>query len=549
MTEHRTPTWPVRQDPKTLQRHLSAGVWRRETLADAALALADSDPERITHVADGRRHRVSALVTQARRLAAGLAARGLRTGDVVAFQLPNWHEAIVVDLACAMLGLVANPIVPIYRDAEVRLTLADCGARAIFVPESFRGFDHTAMMRRIAPALPALRLVSTVRAAAPDGDSYEALVGSDAPTPAMPRIDPSAVKMIMYTSGTTGRPKGVLHSHDSLTRAIETSVRHWQLGQDACFLMASPVTHVTGYSCGIEMPFLCRTRSVFMDRWDADEAVGLIEREGVQATVGATPFLQELLAAAERQHHRLPSLRVFACGGAAVPPELIRKAQTTLEHCRAFRVYGSSEAPFITLGFLGAQQTLLAAETDGEIIDYEVRVTDDDGRPLPVGAEGELCARGPALFLGYADPAQTAESFDADGFFRTGDMGRVTADGAVVVTGRKKDLINRGGEKISAKEVEDLLHAHPSVREAAVVAMPHARLGETVCAYVIAQPGTTLTLEALLAVAQAAGVARQKHPERLVVVEDFPRTPSGKIRKDQLREDIRRRLAEEAGRS
>ena len=539
--------WPVRQDPETLRRHLAANVWRRETIADAARRLADTDPLRITHVAEGREHSVSALVAQAGQLAAGLAARGLRAGDVVAFQLPNWPEAIVVDLACAMLGLVANPIVPIYRDAEVGLTLADCGARAIFVPESFRGFDHAAMMRRIAPGLPALKLVATVRATSPDANSFEALIGSDAPTPTMPRVDPGSVKMIMYTSGTTGRPKGVLHSHDSLTRAIEASVRHWRLDAGATFLMASPVTHVTGYSCGIEMPFLCNTRSVFMDRWDADEAVGLIAREAVNATVGATPFLQELVAAAARQANRLPSLQVFACGGAAVPPELIRQAHATLANCRAFRVYGSSEAPFITLGFLGSQQQSLAAETDGEIVDYEVRAVDEDGRPLPAGAEGELCARGPALFLGYADAAQTAESFDADGFFHTGDMGRLTEAGAVVVTGRKKDLINRGGEKISAKEVEDLLHAHPGVREVSVVAMPHPRLGETVCAYVIPKPGAVLELAGLLEVARAAGVARQKHPERLVLVEDFPRTPSGKIRKDQLREDIRRKVAQEAG--
>ncbi|HWS73544.1 MAG TPA: AMP-binding protein [Quisquiliibacterium sp.] len=539
--------WQVRFDAQQRERYVAQGIWLDRTVADAALALEEREPDRVTHVAQGREHRVGELVEQARALAAGLAQRGLKAGDVVSFQLPNWTEAIAVDLACAMLGLVVNPIVPIYRDAEVALTLADCRAKAVFVPESFRGFDHAAMMRRLAPQLPELRMVCTVRAAQPDGDSFEALVGSGARLPALPRVDPDAVKMVMYTSGTTGRPKGVLHSHNTLPRAILESARHWGIREGETFLMASPVTHVTGYSCGIEMPFLCRTRSVLMDRWQAAEAVELIDREQINATVSATPFLHELVMEAQRLGRRLPSLRVFACGGAAVPPELIRQADAALENCRAFRVYGSSEAPFTTLGFLGSGQEDLAAETDGEIIDFEVIVADEHGRELPRGAEGEICARGPALFLGYADAAQTAESFDDRGYFRTGDMGYVTPQRAVVITGRKKDLINRGGEKISAKEVEDLVHTHPAVQEAAVVSMPHARLGETVCAYVIPRPGAEVSLADLLKVAEAAGVAKQKYPEQLVVVSELPRTASGKIRKDLLREDIRERLRVERG--
>jgi len=534
--------WQVRFDEAARRRYVSTGIWPDLTVAQAALEIAERAPDRVTHVAGDTPHRVDALVGQARTLAAGLAARGLRAGDVVSFQLPNWHEAIVVDLACAMLGIVVNPIVPIYRDAEVALALADCRARAIFIPETFRGFDHAAMMRRLAPRLPDLRFVATVRATQPDGDSYEALVGGDAPPPRLPRVDPDAVKILMYTSGTTGRPKGVLHSHNTLARALLEPVRYWGIRDGATFLMASPVTHVTGYSCGIEMPFLCGTRTVLMERWDAAEAVGIVERHGVEATVSATPFLQELVAEAERQGRALPTLRAFACGGAEVPPDLIRRAHAVLANCRAFRVYGSSEAPFITLGFLGVGEQDFAAQTDGRIVDYEVIVVDDEGHELPAGAEGEICARGPALFLGYADAAQTAESFDAQGFFHTGDVGRVTPQGAVVITGRKKDLINRGGEKVSAKEVEDLVHAHPAVQEAAVVSMPHPRLGETVCAYVIAKPGESVTLDALLRVAEAAGVAKQKHPERLVLIDQLPRTASGKIRKDRLREDIRERL-------
>jgi len=195
-----------------------------------------------------------------------------------------------------------------------------------------------------------------------------------------------------------------------------------------------------------------------------------------------------------------------------------------------------------TLGFVAPSQLALAAETDGEIVHYEVRVTDDAGHVLAAGKEGELCVRGAAMMLGYADPQQNAECFDADGYFLTGDLGYVTAERAVVVTGRKKDLINRGGEKISAKEVEDILHLHPAIGEAAVVAMPHERLGETICAYVTLKDGHRLTFPQMISHVEAAGIARQKYPECLVVLDYFPRTAAGKIRKDQLRTDIRARL-------
>jgi len=347
---------------------------------------------------------------------------------------------------------------------------------------------------------------------------------------------------VLYTSGTTGRAKAVLHSHNTLSRAVLDNARHWGIGQGDTVLMPSPVTHVTGYGHGLELPFHGGTRCVLMDKWNAAEAADLIDREQVNYILSATPFLQELLDVAQAQGRQLPSLRLFPCGGAAVAPELIYRVAQVLPNCRSFRVYGSSEAPTISLGFVRKDQLKLAAETDGEVIDYEARIIDASGAVLPLGTEGEICARGASLFLGYADPAQSAEVFDADGYFKTGDIGYLTADNAVVFTGRIKDLINRGGEKISAKEVEDLLHKHPGVQSAAVVAMPHARLGETVCAYVIAKPGSKVTAEDITILLDAAGVAKQKYPEKFILVDDFPKTASGKVKKDLLREDVRERL-------
>jgi acyl-CoA synthetase (AMP-forming)/AMP-acid ligase II len=511
-------------------------------VAELAQAAAERDPERVTHVFEGRPCRIGELLGEAQALAAALQARGLVGGDVVAFQLPNWREALVIDLAAALLGLVVAPIVTIYRDAEVAHMLADSGARAAFFPGEYRGFDHAAMMQRLAPALPALRLCCRVRDPARGAHSYEALLAEQRPWRATERVDPDAVKLRLYTSGTTGRPKAVLHSHNTGPVTLRAAFAHWGQQPGDTVLMASPVTHITGFSYGMELPLVCGTRTVFMERWDAAEAVALIEREQVSASMGATPFLHELLTEAARQGRRLPSLRLFACGGAEVPPALIRRCSEVLERCRAFRVYGSSEAPLVTLGFVCEGTLELAATTDGEVVHYEVRIADDAGHVLPPGQEGEICVRGPAMALGYADPAETAHSFDADGFFATGDLGRLTPENAIVVTGRKKDLINRGGEKVSAKEIEDILHRHPAVDEAAVVAMPHERLGETVCAYVVPRPGAQLDFAALQACMAEAGVARQKYPERLVLVERLPRTASGKVRKDQLRLDIRERL-------
>lgn len=534
--------YQVRLDDQTIARHTGSSEWMGKTLAQMAETIAALDPQRVTHSFDGELCRVGPLLDDARLLAGALQRRGMQAGDVIAFQLPNWREAAVIDLAASLIGLVIAPIVPIYRDAEVAFMLGDCHAKAFFYPGEYRGFDFAAMVERLAAELPALTLRCGVRTQTVGSDSYEHMLAEAEPLQSAPEVDASAVKLILYTSGTTGRPKAVLHSHNTGPTRLKRAFEHWSDGSPQVLLMASPVTHVTGLSA-LELPFYLDARTVFMDRWSATEALEVIEREGVTISLGATPFLHELLIHAEQQGKRLPSLKRFACGGAEVPPALIYKAREVLDNCRAFRVFGSSEVPLVTLGFVDECELEQAATTDGEIMDYQVRLVDDDGQPVMPGQQGEICVRGAAMFLGYADQTQNAESFDAGGFFATGDLGRITEDNAIVITGRKKDLINRGGEKISAKEVEDILHQHPAIDEAAVVAMPHERLGETLCAYVILKPDQHLTLERLLEQVCQAGVARQKYPERLVVVDDFPRTASGKIRKDRLRADIRERLA------
>lgn len=538
---HDISGWNVRWDDARAAQWVAGGQWLNRTLADAVREAAATDPGRVTQLCGGQEITAGQVWTQAQRLASALWARGFRAGDVVAFQIPNWHEGAFIDVAAALLGLVVCPIVTIYRDREVELILSDSRAKGIFVAENFRNFDFVQMLSRLRPSLPTLQHVWTVRGAAGNGNDLQDLLADAPPLPTLAPVSPDAIKLVLYTSGTTGRPKAVLHSHNSLIRATLMCARHWGIAPGDTTLMPSPITHVTGFSHALEMPFYGGTRCVLMERWDAAEAADIIGREQVSFTIGATPFLQELMDVAEAKGLTLPSLRLFPCGGAAVAPEIIYRVARVLPNCRAFRVYGSSEAPMITLGFCAPGQERLAAETDGEIVDYEVRVVDALGRSLGPDEEGEICARGPALFLGYADATHCAQAFDDDGYFRTGDIGYVTPDNAVVFTGRIKDLINRGGEKISAKEVEDLLHQHPGVLNAAVVAMPHARLGETVCAYVIPRPGQAVTAADIIALLDAAGVARQKYPEQFIFVDDFPKTASGKVKKDLLRADVRER--------
>jgi acyl-CoA synthetase (AMP-forming)/AMP-acid ligase II len=303
--------------------------------------------------------------------------------------------------------------------------------------------------------------------------------------------------------------------------------------------MPSPVTHISGYANGLEMPLVAGTRTILMEAWNADEALELIEEYGVVGTVAATPFLVELADRARAAGKRLPTMRFFACGGAAVPPELIPAANGAFENLRAFRVFGASEVPLVTYGW--PQDEALAATTDGEVVDYEVRIVDEDGREVPQGTEGEILAKGPAMMLGYADKAQSEAAITNDGFFLTGDLGTLDASGALTITGRKKDLIIRGGENISAVEIEDVLRTHAQVRDASVVAMPHERLGEGVCAYIICEGGQPVA-QSLIDHVIASGLAKQKIPERWEFVDDYPRTASGKIRKDQLRADVKAKV-------
>ncbi len=517
---------------------------------EAAWARAREMPDEVAfYLEDAPPVTFGAVAREARALANAMAQLGLRAGDTVSFLLPNWREAVPINIAASALGLAINPIVPIYRDAECLHILKDAGTRLLFVPELWRGFAYADMIQGLRDQLPALEHVIVVRPQRAGASSYEEFVrkGEGRDTP-LPDVDPDAVKLVLYTSGTTGPAKAVLHSHRTLAASRAEGAAYWRVSEGDVVFMPSPVTHITGYSLAVEWPFFAPVKAALMLRWEAGAAIDYIERVQATLTVGATPFLQELVAEARRRGTGVPSLRMFACGGAAVPPDLMRLANATFTNCRCHRMYGSTEAPAITRGWMDAGEEELAAVTDGRIIDWDVAVRDSAGAPCSVGTDGEILVRGPGLFIGYRNAAQTAASFSPDGYFMTGDIGHVTAEGAICITGRSKDIIIRGGENLSAKEIEDVLHRHPAIAEAAAVSMPHARLGECVCAFLILSDAAAAPqFDELVRFVASSGLARQKIPERIEIVQSFPRTPSGKIRKDQLRATIREMLAREAG--
>ncbi|MEZ5736456.1 MAG: AMP-binding protein [Novosphingobium sp.] len=540
--------WQTRWCEELAQRWREEGHWAGTTLTDTARASVAREPGRVLLIEGDRRLTQGEAWDQALRLAGFFLSRGLKPGDVISFQLPNWSEASVIALAARMTGLVINPVPPIYRESELAYILADCGAKLIFVPGTFRKHDHAAMMAGLRDQLPALNDVITVRA---DSELAwdDVLSHQPASEAELPEVDPAAVMIAMYTSGTTGKPKGVLHIHHSYDHRVRAMAEAWRIGPDDVVFMPSPVTHITGALWAFDMPWVTGCASVLMDIWAADDGIRCIERNGCTVSGGATPFLQQLLDLAADRPAAVSSLRLFFCGGTTVSPDLIRTVSDTFPNGLFFRCYGSTEMVTATLGIQERSQAEYGAETDGEIVyPVEMRIVDPAGdAELPEGEEGEIIARGPGLFVGYLHPEDNEGNFDAEGFFRMGDLGRIVDGKYLVITGRKKDIIIRSGENISPKEVEDLLFNHPAIAEVAIVAMPSATTGEKGCAFIIPREGRTIDLLEIQRFLGEAGLAKQKFPEHVVLTDDLPRVPSGKVRKDVLRTRAQEIAEEMAG--
>jgi acyl-CoA synthetase (AMP-forming)/AMP-acid ligase II len=401
----------------------------------------------------------------------------------------------------------------------------------VFVPNRFGGHDYAAMLARLDIDSPPETVV--VRGEGLAGQlCYEKLL-TDTPSPIdLPTLDPDAVRMVLYTSGTTGRAKGVLHSHNSIHALIRQIRDHWSIDPGDQFLVPSPIAHIGGSIYAFECPLLLGTTAVLMDRWNADTAVALMQREHTTHMAGATPFLSQLLDAAERAGTRLPELKVFICGGASVSPSLIRSAASYFDNAVVSRVYGSTEVPVTTVGAMRRDEADYAADTDGRPGIADIRLVDHPSAPPGCG---EIAALGPQMLVGYRHPDDNAAAFDADGYFRTGDLGRWVDGEYLVVTGRAKDIIIRNGENISAKEIEDLLAGHPGIAEVAIVGLPDDRTGERACAVIVGATVPEPDVAGLAAYLEAHGVARFKLPEQVAIWEALPKNDAGKVLKHRIR--------------
>ena len=520
---------------------VARGDWRDTTLLDHLARAVAKTPDRTAVVAirsdemaSERRITYRELDRLSGHVAGNLRARGVGPGDTVSFQLPNWWEFTVLHLGCLKAGAVSNPLMVIFRERELGFMLALAETKVLVVPAQFRGFDYPAMVARVRDRLPALKHVFAAGGDTPDAEPFDALL-TPAECPAN-HLNPDGIIQLLYTSGTTGEPKGVLHTSNTLLSNLVPFAERLGLGEADVIHMPSPMAHQLGFMYGLILPVMLGCTAVLQDVFAAPEMARQIVQEHATVTLGATPFLNDLTEHMEKTGTATPSLRVFASAGAPIPRALVTKARHTLG-AAIVSAWGMSENGAVTTTKLDDPEER-ATSTDGcALPGMEVRVADPNGALVPPGELGELQVRGCSNFVGYLKRPEL-DNTDAEGWFGTGDLARMD-EGYIRIAGRSKDIVIRGGENIPVVEVENLLFRHPAIAEVAVVGFPDARLGERACAFVKTREGQTLSFAEMTEYLNAQSMARQYIPERLEIVMEMPRTPSGKVQKFRLREMAR----------
>jgi acyl-CoA synthetase (AMP-forming)/AMP-acid ligase II len=511
-------------DPARAEQYTSDGWWDGSTLAGRVYRHAHDRPEAIAVVDETTDARVtySQLWDDACRVAAFLREHEVWPGDVVSVQLPNWYETVAVDLGVLARGAVLNPLLPNYRAHELHHVLGTARTKLLFTPDEFRGFDHAALGRDLQESLDTLRGHVVVRGR---GDFWQQVLGRSA-RHVEPEVDPAAVSELIFTSGTEATPKGVMHTEHTTNCNVRSAYAVNELTDKDVVWVPSPIGHSTGLNFGVRLALYFGMKLVLQDRWDPERAAELVEREGCSYTLAATTFLTDLVAEAERSDRDVSSLTRFGCGGAPVPPEIVRAG--TDAGINVLRIYGLTEALVVSWNRAGSPLEK-RMHTDGLALpEVELEIRD-----------GEVMVRGPNVCVGlFDDPERERSIFTDDGWLHTGDAGILDDDAYLSIVGRKKEIIIRGGLNIAPREIEDLLCEMPAVRSAAVIGIPDARLGEIMCACVVLEGSTDLSLDDVVAFLRARDLATYKLPQMLRVVEELPTTPSGKVRKNELRDTI-----------
>ncbi|HBA8383869.1 TPA: medium-chain fatty-acid--CoA ligase [Escherichia coli] len=524
------------------------GLWGDASLADYWQQTARAMPDKIAVVDNhGASYTYSALNHAASCLANWMLAKGIESGDRIAFQLPGWCEFTVIYLACLKIGAVSVPLLPSWREAELVWVLNKCQAKMFFAPTLFKQTRPVDLILPLQNQLPQLQQIVGVDKLAPATSSLSLsqIIADNTPLTTAITTHGDELAAVLFTSGTEGLPKGVMLTHNNILASERAYCARLNLTWQDVFMMPAPLGHATGFLHGLTAPFLIGARSVLLDIFTPDACLALLEQQRCTCMLGATPFVYDLLNVLEKQPADLSALRFFLCGGTTIPKKVARECQQL--GIKLLSVYGSTESsPHAVVNLDDPLSRFI--HTDGyAAAGVEIKVVDDARKTLPPGCEGEEASRGPNVFMGYFDePELTARALDEEGWYYSGDLCRMDEAGYIKITGRKKDIIVRGGENISSREVEDILLQHPKIHDACVVAMPDERLGERSCAYVVLKaPHHSLSLEEVVAFFSRKRVAKYKYPEHIVVIEKLPRTASGKIQKFLLRKDIMRRLTQD----
>ncbi|WP_068395968.1 AMP-binding protein [Kribbia dieselivorans] len=537
---------------EAIDEFYATGQWRSETLFDLLSGHAAATPDRVFLTDDHRSLTFGELRDQAIAFAGGLRARGIGAGDRVSVQVPNWVEFAVIAVALQRLGAIMVPIMPIYRDDDVAYIVDNAGVRLAITSQTFKKFDYAAMYGRIRETVSAIEDVVVVRGETP-GQGFTAYAdvvadGAGATDESLgEKFGPDEPVVIVYSSGTTSRPKGCLHTFNTLACGSRLLAKAWAITQDDVQFGPSPITHTTGLVTSIILPMMHGAASHVMESWVPEAGAQQIQEHRCTVAVTATTFLQTLLDAYDPQRHDLTSLRLWTCAGSPIPASIIERAAVELPTLKVLSLYGRTENVTTTMCTID-DPVERSLTSDGRVLPFQqVRIIDGSGHEVPRGEEGDIAYKGAMHMLEYINnPTETAALFTEDGFSRSGDLGTMDADGFVRVTGRTKDIVIRGGMNISVRHVEDLLSKHPAVSQVAAVGMPDERLGEKVCLYLVpTEQGTGLTLDDVRDYLLGEGLAIQKVPERLEIVEGLPMTATGKVQKHVLRSMIKERIAAE----
>jgi len=516
------------------------GYWRDKTLLnyfDKAVLTHSNKPAVIGYHKESETKKTVSyqqLADMSDRLAAGMLNEGVKKGDVVSFQLPNWWEFIVVYLACMRVGAISNPLMPIFRESELAYMLSFAESKVVFAPSNFRGFYHAGMITKLSESLPSVEQVCILAEQGLEpfmvnevSDAHRAQFETN-------KLAPNDVFLLMYTSGTTGSPKGVMHTSNTHEYTARQFISRTQVTSEENVFMGSPTAHMTGLMFGVSMPIMLGATTVLLDQWDPALAWQIIKDEKIAFTMGATPFLADLSESDALALCNHDAFRVFVCGGAPVPPAIGRRAAKRL-NLNLVTVWGMTEMSAVTTTLLTDTEEKVF-ETDGYPYDgTEVRIVDINGAPVTNGVEGRLQTRGAGNFVGYLKRPEAYDT-DADGWFETGDLAQIVHQKYIRITGRSKDIIIRGGENIPVATIENALYRHPLVQDSAVVAKPDERLGEKACCFVTLKENTDVDLQTIKDYLSSEGLSKSYWPEYLEILSAMPRTASGKIQKFKLRE-------------